>query len=185
MRPRVVVGSTGCAVRTIACALVLALGCSCARRVPAVAAEPQDVRARVSLERPTSPTDSARGEWAETVFPARYSQPLLPVFPPEAIEAGVASASVRVDFLIGTDGLAREVRASLVQPVARGELFLLACDGLLDRWKFSPAWRLPRPGESVAGPVVPLPSRAHLLFHFDLAGTDAPGRVQVSFGPTS
>lgn len=137
---------------------------------------------RVSVQRPTNGAGQ-RSDWADAVYPARYADPVLPVFPAEAIAAEVAHATVRVDFTVLVDGRAHDLRLELAEPVPEGPRFLEACRQALERWRFSPAWRLKREAEQIDDAVVLVPSRAHLIFRFDLAshldGTD----VELEFGP--
>ena len=135
----------------------------------------------VAVDRPGS-TSSHQLPWSSRVFPARYSEPILPEFPQEAVEARVVKATVRVDFLVGTDGLVRDLRVAAEEDAPHAELFAENCETVLGRWRFSPAWRLPRRDEKTDEPVVVLESRAHLVFRFNLEVQQAGGPVQMSFG---
>lgn len=99
---------------------------------------PAGLTARVSVQPPAA-SSSVQTNWASRIYPARFSETILPSFPPEAIEARVERASVRVDFVIGTDGLAHDVRAAIVEEVQHAAAFEAACLAVAERWRFSPS----------------------------------------------
>ncbi len=164
-------------------ALAAVLTASACRKKPPEPVPGAAVGGRVSMQSAASP--SVNTDWARRVYSARFSTPVLPVYPPQAIEARIEQASVRVDFVIGVDGLAHEVTAEAQEPLPPPELvsaFEEACLEVAERWRFSPSWRLRREGEIGDDPVTLLDSRAYLVFRFDLSIHEQGGDVEVSFG---
>lgn len=170
-------------------ALLLLPGCSGKKARPSGPSE--SISTRVGLDRSEDVRVSRReiveGRWRRTVFPPRFFSPVMPEYPPAAVEDRVPRALVRVDFTVGPDGLVRNARAALVHEVTHGEDFAAACLEALSRWRFSPAWRLSREGERESAPVVVLDYEAHLVFRFDLEVHEKGGEVGVEFsgGPAS
>jgi hypothetical protein len=164
-------------------ALLLLPGCSGKKARPSGPSE--SISTRVGLDRSEDVRVSRReiveDRWRRTVFPPRFFSPVMPEYPPAAVEERVPRALVRVDFTVGTDGLVGDARATLLEEVVHGEAFAAACLEALSRWRFSPAWRLPREGEAVPGPVVVLGYEAHLVFRFDLEVHERGGEVGVEF----
>jgi hypothetical protein len=166
-------------------ALVFALLAGCTGKRAQSTSPGESVSTRVGLDR----TENARfprqeaveDRWRRTVFPPRFFSPVMPVFPSAAVADRVPSARVRVDFTVGTDGLVRDARAELLEEVPHGQDFAGASLEVLARWRFSPAWRLPREGESAPEAVVVLDYDAHLVFRFDLEVHERGGEVGVEF----
>jgi hypothetical protein len=164
-------------------ALLLLPGCSGKKARPAGPSE--SITTRVGLDR-SEEVRVARREvvedrWRRTVFPPRFFSPVMPGYPPAAVEDRIPRALVRVDFTVNMDGLVDDARAALVEEVAHGEAFAAACLEALASWRFSPAWRLPREGESPVGGVIVLDYEAHLVFRFDLEVHERGGEVGVEF----
>jgi hypothetical protein len=135
---------------------------------------------RVTLEGASNV--SSNTDWATRVFPARFSASILPRYPAEAVDARIEKAAVRVDFVIGKDGLGREVRASIVDTVPHAEIFVAACLAVADRWRFSPAWRLASVETPHHESGIVMDSKAYLVFHFDLTLHQSGEGVAVRFG---
>lgn len=158
----------------LACTVLAIAGCK--KQPPELRADP-----RVSVQRPTSEV-TVRPGWTSATYPARYERAALPTFPAEAVEAQVDRATVRADFTVLVDGRARDIQLTMLNDVPAAELFLAACDETLARWRFSPAWRLANGDERSTTSVVLVPSKAHLIFHFNLAVHQSGGDVGMTFG---
>jgi hypothetical protein len=169
----------------VAPALVLVVATSCAKKPPRTVPESDQVRTNVEVEHGEQrTTDVPRGDVLPTKpvgYGARYDVEVLPDYPPRAVEARVTPVTVRVEFLVGTDGLAHDVRATALQDVPLAEDFEAACVAVLDRWRFSPAWRLRRDDEDPGDPIVLMESGASLIFRFDLEVYRTGGKVDVDF----
>ena len=162
------------AVLLLTLALLLA---SCEKKSPQTV--PDEVRTNVAVER--GQQGSAVVATKPVAFRARYDVEILPDYPPEAVEARVSPVEVRVDFRVGKDGLAHGVRAATTNEVPLAEAFEEACVEILERWRFSPAWRLRRDDEPGDDPIVLIESRASLVFRFDLEVSRAGGEIEVDF----
>jgi hypothetical protein len=162
-------------------ALTIAAGCSGKR--PATASPRDVVETRVTVDRSdavrTVQRETIENRWVRTVFPPRYFTEVLPDYPPAAVEARVPRARVRVDFRVGRDGRVHDARAAVVDEVPLAADFERACLGVIDRWRFSPAWRLVRDDTEADDPLILLDYEANLVFRFDLEVHEAGGPVSV------
>jgi outer membrane biosynthesis protein TonB len=177
--PRTVAGRLATA-SVLGLLLASATGC---RKRPADASPAATLRGRVSLEA-ASAVEAEPADWLTRIVPPRYSEALLPEYPPEALADRVPGATVRVTFVVGVDGRAYDVKASLVEDVPHAEAFATACEAVLRKWAFSPAWRLARETDATDAPVVLVASDSVLRFRFDLTAHLGGGGVEVSFEPT-
>ena len=136
---------------------------------------------RVSLEEPartqidgdsTDPTAPVA-----QVFPPQYSEKVLPEFPEELLDSDMPPVTVRVHFRIGVDGRAHGTAAEISDGAPEPERFASACEEVLSRWRFSPAWRLALEGEPDDDGIVPVKSKGYLTFRFEIDRA-----IEVTFG---
>jgi len=146
------------------------VGCVGRHKVPT---EDDSWRTRVSLEetdasRARASVRQERTPWTERLFTPIYSKAVLPDYPVEAESVGAPPVRVRVDFRVGADGLAHDVRTTVLDASAHAELFAGNCVAAMERWRFSPAWRLAGNPQEGDGVIVLLDYKAQLVFRFDL-----------------
>jgi len=163
------------------CLALLAFSAACRKKPDAIESPGDLISGRVSLERP-APTVSESTDWKLRTFPARFSKPILPEFPLVAVESRVESASVRVEFVIGADGLAHQLTAVVTQDVPHSDAFIAAALEVMGRWRFSPAWRLVRDAEEAEHGIVLLETKSFVVFCFDLSRFESGDAIEVSFG---
>jgi len=114
------------------------------------------------------------------VNPPLYFETILPRYPGAAEAARLPLVEVRVDFLVGRDGVPRNLTAEVVGGGELTDVFADVSIAAAWQWRFSPAWRLAT-DPLAPDPIDTLDYRARLVFRFDLDVYQAGGTVGVDF----